>query len=165
MALSTAANWDWLRNMRGAEPYTTVRYKVKNATTLYPGTLLELASGYVQPLQTAAAVALGVMAPTTAINPNAPESGSGITGNTSGTPVPEVDVFLGRVWLEQVAVTGASAITDVGSLVYGDVANTAGDHVLTKTSTSNSAAVGRITRWYTGTTCDVELFGSATVRT
>ena len=105
------------------------------------------------------------MAPTTAINPNAPEAGSGITGNTSASPVPEVDVFTGRVWLEQVAVTGAAAITDVGSLVYGDVVNSQADHVLTLTSTNNSAAVGRVTRWYTSTTCDVELFGSATVRT
>lgn len=165
MALSTSANLTWGRMTRAAEPYTTTRYKVKNGVTVYPWTLVELSGGYVQALQTAAAVALGIMLPTTASNPNSPVAGSGITGDTSASPVPEADIFTGRVWLEQVAVTGAAAITDVGSLVYGDVVNAQADHVLTLTSLNNSAAVGRVTRWYSGTTCDVELFGSASLRT
>lgn len=163
MALVTAAFRDWLETSSGMEPYTTFLVKVKNGTTVYPGQMVELSGGYVQPVQTAGVTVLGIVEPSRAVNPNAPGAGSGITGDTSATPIPTVQVMMGRV-VVQAAVTGASAVTDQGALVYADVVNTAGDHVLTKTSTNNSGACGRILDWITGTTCRVLLFGSLTSR-
>jgi len=54
------------------------------------------------------------------------------------------------VYRLQVAVTGGSAVTDVGAMVYGSADNT---YTLTKGS---NTPVGRVVRWVTSTTCLVE---------
>ena len=61
-------------------------------------------------------------------------------------------VSRGGIVLKEVAVTGASAITDVGDLVYASDGQT-----LTKTA-SNMNPFGRIVKWYSSTTCDVYVF-------
>jgi len=63
------------------------------------------------------------------------------------------------VILKKVAVVGASAVTDTGSLVWAsdDDANAS----LSLTPTVLAGAVGQITRWYSSTTCDVRLFTPA----
>jgi len=78
-----------------------------------------------------------------------PENNS-VTGISAGTvecPVDESGLIL-----EQVSVTGVAAQGSVGELVYATDENT-----FTLTATSNRGAIGRVVRWYSGTTCDVEL--------
>lgn len=77
----------------------------------------------------------------------------GATGDTSASP--PVDVLVddsGKV-LENVAVTGASAITDNGDWVYA-----ADDGSFTLTPTTNVKAIGVILKWHTSTTCTIRLF-------
>lgn len=66
-----------------------------------------------------------------------------------------VEVDESGVVLERVAVTGASAVTDIGKLVYA-----ADDDLeaMTLTAGVSVGAVGRVIRWYSSTTCDVRLF-------
>ena len=61
--------------------------------------------------------------------------------------------IVGGVVLEKTAVTGATAITDVGDFVYA-----ADGQTLTKTAGSNNRPCGYITQWHNETTCDVRLF-------
>jgi hypothetical protein len=61
----------------------------------------------------------------------------------------QVPLLSGRYRL-QVAVTGASAVTDVGSLVYGSDAET---YTLTK---STNTLVGVVVKWVASTQCVVE---------
>lgn len=56
------------------------------------------------------------------------------------------------------AVTGASAATDVGATVYCSTDNTA-DMTLTEAATAYP--IGRVSRWYSATLCDVLLFSDA----
>lgn len=70
------------------------------------------------------------------------------------TPGTLVEVTHGA-WLKRVAVTGASAVTDVGVLVYAADDDSA---TMTLTPTILAGAVGRVRRWYSSTTCDVQLF-------
>ncbi len=77
-----------------------------------------------------------------------------VTGNTGNSPVPEVWCEGGPIVLEQVAVTGVSAQSDVGrQAVYA-----ANDNDLTITA-SQSPAIGRVVYWYSSTTCDVLAYG------
>jgi hypothetical protein len=76
-----------------------------------------------------------------------------VTGDTSATPNPEAEIDASGPTLEAVSVTGAAAQSDVNSLVY-----LTSDDTLTLSATTNLKAVGRVTRWYSGTTCDVKLF-------
>lgn len=72
------------------------------------------------------------------------------------TPGKMVEVDERGVILKRVAVAGASAITDVGDLVYASDDDLEGS--LTKTASVSVGAIGRIVRWYSSTTCDVRLF-------
>jgi hypothetical protein len=56
--------------------------------------------------------------------------------------------------LPNIDVTGVSAITDVGDPVYITPSD---DNLLTKTAPSTAKVIpfGHITRWYSGTKCDV----------
>ena len=51
-----------------------------------------------------------------------------------------------------------AAQSDVNSLVYTTTGNPAD---MTLTATTNLKAVGYVTRWYSGTKCDVQLFTDA----
>jgi len=68
-----------------------------------------------------------------------------------GTKEVPLDIS-GRIIKKQ-AVTGVTALTNVGDLVY-----ITSDDVFTITPTTNTDAIGIITRWYSGTDCDVALF-------
>ncbi len=76
-----------------------------------------------------------------------------VTGDTSASPVPECEINTSGPILKKVAVTGSTGQTDVGVLCYAS-----DDNTLDLSATSNVKAVGRVSRWYSGTTCDVQLF-------
>lgn len=79
-----------------------------------------------------------------------------VLGNTSASPVPEVEVDMSGPILENVPVTGVTAVTDQGAKVYATSDNPGAD--LTLTPTTNVKAIGVIVRWRTSTRCDVKLF-------
>lgn len=79
-----------------------------------------------------------------------------VLGNTSASPVPEVVVDASGPILENVPVTGVTAVTDQGAKVYCTSDNPGAD--LTLTPTTNVKAIGVIVRWRTSTRCDVKLF-------
>ncbi len=72
----------------------------------------------------------------------------GVTGDASRDNLAQTNIE-GRV-IEQLAVTGASAITDVGKWVY-----MTDDGTFTLTKTTPNIPVGFTTDWYSGTSCDV----------
>ena len=80
----------------------------------------------------------------------------GATGDTTASPVVDVDVNCGGMLLKKIPVTGVTAITNVGDLVFAS-----DDNTFDVAATSNVAEVGIITRFYSGTTCDVQLFSLA----
>lgn len=80
----------------------------------------------------------------------------GATGDTTASPVVDVDVNCGGMLLKKIPVTGVTALTNVGDLVFAS-----DDNTFDVAATSNVAEVGIITRFYSGTTCDVQLFSLA----
>jgi len=76
-----------------------------------------------------------------------------VTGDTSASPVPEAEINTAGMILKKVTIVNASSQTDVGILCYAT-----DDNTLTLSSTSNVNAIGRCSRWYSSTTCDVDLF-------
>tara|TARA_Y100000310_G_scaffold334113_1_gene413080 strand:- start:6406 stop:6849 length:444 start_codon:yes stop_codon:yes gene_type:complete len=78
------------------------------------------------------------------------------TGDTSASPVVNVNVNCGGMILKKVSVTGVSAITNVGDKVYAT-----DDNTLTTSATSNVQEIGIICDWYSSTTCDVQLYSLA----
>ena len=80
----------------------------------------------------------------------------GVTGDTTASPGVDVDVNCGGMLLKKIPVTGVTAITNVGDLVFAS-----DDNTFDVAATSNVAEVGIITRFYSGTTCDVQLFSLA----
>lgn len=79
-----------------------------------------------------------------------------VVGDTSLTPIPEVEVDCSGLTLEAVDVTGVASIADVHKLVH-----MTDNQTMTLTAGANMKAIGVITRWYTGTKCDVKLFTDA----
>jgi len=115
----------------------------KNSTTFYAGTfvMLDIGTGYINnAADTANFVWAGIVQ-------------RKVTGDTSASPVPEVTYITGPMTLQNYDVTGASAVTNNGDLVYVTDNNT-----LTTSSTSNTKAIGCIDKWLVGTKCDVRLF-------
>ena len=80
----------------------------------------------------------------------------GATGDTTASPVVDVDVNCGGMLLKKSPVTGVTALTNVGDLVFAS-----DDNTFDVAATSNVAEVGIITRFYSGPTCDVQLFSLA----
>lgn len=56
-----------------------------------------------------------------------------------------------------VSVTGTAAVTDTGKPVFAS-----DDQTLTLTRPARGNPVGMVAKWYTGTTCDVLMFGAVT---
>lgn len=83
--------------------------------------------------------------------------GTGL-GNTSATQIPAASIQADDHLRYGVAVTGTSAVTDHGSLVY-----LADDQTFTLTRGTLGLPIGFVARWITGTTCDVFVFGVATL--
>lgn len=133
-------------------------FRVLNAHTIYvgsfvcmPGTAgLTSARGYARTYsntQTVEWLGLAIGSPFDLSTTNT------IVGDTSATPIIEVTCETSAFVLEQYAVTGVSAQTDVGKAFYAS-----NDNDLTLTS-SQSPAVGRIDYWWSSTTCDVLFYG------
>lgn len=79
-----------------------------------------------------------------------------VVGDTSATPIQEVEVDCSGLTLENVDVTGVASIADVHKLVY-----MTDNQTMTLTAATNMKAIGVITRWYSGTKCNVKLFTAA----
>ena len=77
-----------------------------------------------------------------------------VVGDTSASVPPEANYEVGPKILLQQGVTGASAATDVGRVVYAT-----DDDTLTLTRPTNGTPVGMILGWHTSTICDVLLWG------
>lgn len=80
----------------------------------------------------------------------------GATGDTSATPPTEITINTSGPIIKNVAVTGSTGQTDVGALVFASDENT-----YDLSATSNVKAVGAVTRYYSGTHCDVRIFTPA----
>lgn len=129
-------------------------FQITNALQLYTGSYVRLASGRLTQYDGATgSVIVGyVEAPTRDVSiTSGSTTVAPLLGNTSATPVPEAQVETGSHILNKYAVTGVTAITDVGSLVY----LASDDNVLTLTQPNASKPLGWITRWYATTSCDV----------
>lgn len=138
------ANKVWPTRDNGAQSARGA-YQATNGVTFYGGSLvfLDMATGRaVKPADTATFVFKGLAM-------------KQVTGDTAASPIPEVEVNEAGVTIEKVTVTGVSAITHVGDRVYIATTDNAADFTLT--ATTNTGPIGVITRWYSGTTCDVQL--------
>ena len=129
-------------------------FQIADALQLYTGSFVRLASGrlalydgatgsvivgYVQP----SSRDLCIISGSTTVAP--------LLGETSASPVPEASVETGAFILNKYDVTNVTAITDVGTLVY----LASDDNTLTTTQPNSSKPLGWITRWHSGTSCDV----------
>lgn len=79
-----------------------------------------------------------------------------VLGNTSAVPIPEVEVDCSGLTLENVDVATVASIADVHKLVF-----MTDNQTLTLAAATNMKAIGVITRWYSGTKCNVKLFSAA----
>lgn len=136
-------------------------FPIANAVTLYQGSYVAInTSGYVTTYAGAAidtsraAVIVGFVQP----HPYPADLDQSLKGDTALTPVPEATVETAEHILEQVAVTGVTAQSDVGKLVYLN----SNDNDLTLTRPQNALALGVIDRWHTSTTSDVRVFSYET---
>jgi hypothetical protein len=111
----------------------------KNATTFYAGgfVMLNTSTGYIdKAADTANFVHMGIC-------------GRQKVGDTSTLPN-DVEIICGPLTLLDYPVTGASAITNQGTLVYAT-----DDQTLTTSATANTKAFGYIAKWNSATKCDV----------
>lgn len=142
-----------MANLTAATAFDTINrgyedqqsHQATNAVQFYAGGLvfLDRATGrVVKPADTATFEFLGMVK-------------RDVLGDTSASPIKEVEVNTSGLIIQRVTVTGASAITDVGDRAY--IATTDNPSDMTKTATTNTGPIGVITRWYSGTTCDVKL--------
>ena len=138
-------------------------WRVANAVTIYVGSFCMVPGsssftstrGYARPWATAQnntwiGLAIGSPFNLTATNT--------IVGDTTATPVIEVTTEAGPFILEQYAVTGVSAQTDVNQSVY---ASTDNDLSLTVGGAGGAQdkVVGAVAYWWSSTTADVLLYG------
>ena len=134
---------DTARNLLGDEQARNiVQLPVKASTTLYQGAFCESASGLIRGCTASSGNAFAGIALRKADNGSGADSAINVT-------------LVRRGLLRNIAVTGASAITDVGSTVYASA-----DDTLTLTSTNN-ISMGKVVRWISSTLCDVEFEASS----
>ena len=135
-------------------------YIVTNAATVYPtGGVGVTSAGRLSPWSdTADLLWKGVCLGGTTRNTSA-NAGGKVLGDTSASPPYEADVDENGKCLVAVAVAGASAQTDIDRLVFCSTDNIAAD--LSLTATVNVGPIGRITRFRSSTSFDVELFTPA----
>ena len=136
MAITASRNLAWQ-----TEPGSgTLNIEATNTTVFYRGGfyMLNTTTGYAAaPADTSGYLWLGIC-------------GRQVTGDTGASPVAKVEIITGPLILTYYPVTGASAITNQGTLVY--VTDNA---TLTTSATSNTKAVGYILKWHVSTNCDV----------
>jgi hypothetical protein len=82
-----------------------------------------------------------------------------VTGDTSASVVPTVDVDIAMRVARKMSVTGATAQTNVGELVYATDENT-----FTTSATSNIPAIGTIVKFHSSTVVDVLLYSHEQMR-
>lgn len=145
-----------------AFPKTAVRgrgsYIVTNAATVYPGGGVGLTTaGRLSPWSDTAGLSWrGRCVGGTTRNSSA-NAGGKVVGDTSASPPYEADVIETGERLLGVPVAGASAQTDAdGTLVFCATDNLLTD--LSLTATVNVGPIGRIRRFNSATSFDVELF-------
>lgn len=120
---------------------------VKNGITLYSGALVGLDRSVGRVTTWADDLNylfLGIAKPETT-------SKLGVSGATVFCPVDTSGSIIRKV-----AVTGVTALTDLGKRVYAS-----DDNTLTLTASTKALHVGVIIRWYSSTTCDVRLLTPA----
>jgi len=132
------ADFNYAEHHRGNQPRL-----LTNTLVVFKGSLLALddSTGYVVlHSDTAGDLFLGICV-------------GGATGNT--TTGVEATIDETGATIKRINVTGVSAITHVGDLVYCATDNPADFKVAANT---NVRACGKITRWYSAAVCDVRLF-------
>jgi hypothetical protein len=126
--------------IRASKGLGSKRFIVKNGSTVYAGSFvsLDLATGHLIP-----------------VDANGSQRFVGIAQEkVVGDGSLDCLVDIRGVSLHMVAVTGVTAITDIGKLVY---ATTDNDLTITKPAT-NALPVGKISTYWTGTSVDVDFF-------
>jgi len=132
-------------------------YIVTNSTTVYPqGGVGVTTAGRLSPwADTAGLLWKGICMGGTTRNSSA-NAGGKVTGDTSASPPYEADVDETGRRLLAVPVAGASAQANVDDLVFCSTDNLLTD--LSLTPTVNVGPIGRIRRFNSATSFDVELF-------
>jgi hypothetical protein len=74
-------------------------------------------------------------------------------GDTAASPKVKAQLTTGPMVLRNYPVTGTTAITNQFTYVY-----CTDNATLDINATSNTKPVGHVLKWYTGTTCDVQLY-------
>ena len=150
MALSAAGTGKW-RPRGGIEDRDS--FIVLTDAVIYHQALVVVerdasaAQGYLKPLASASGVNdwfVGVAHPTGLYS-------AYVTGDGTLT----CDVDTSGITLVYKSVTGVASIKDVGAPVFAT-----DDTVLTLTDVSNMYPIGRITKWYSSTYCDVKLYSA-----
>ncbi len=137
-------------------------YKIANGETVYIGGYYALnAAGYLtEPTDTAGVRLLGIIQ---GFGGGAADAGGAlplsVAGDTSASPVPEAIVDVESKLINDIAVSGASSIADVGSAVYLSSDNWSAD--LTLTPTTNLPPIGFITKSNSATSFEVYLYSAA----
>ena len=143
-----------LKNFPGASRGQS--FQITDALQLYTGSYVFLSSGRLTQYDGATgSVIVGyVEAPTrdvSIVSGSTTTTVAPLLGETSATPIAEAQVETGAHILNKYSVTGVTAATDVGTLVY----LASDDNLLTTTQPNASKPLGWITRWYSTTYCDV----------
>jgi hypothetical protein len=142
---------DTVRLLAGSK---TCSFKIKNAVQVYVGSFCSIDStGYLIPFAGAAQEKLVGRALAT---PD-PNLVTALLGNTSAVQVVEATVCMDEEVLEQVAVTGVAAITDLKKVVFLNST----DNDLTLTRPARGVPFGTVVRWWSSTTCDVLRFSAS----
>lgn len=131
-------------------------YPIANGVTLYPGALVGLEGGYLNHWADGANdVFVGiVIGDAVGISP-----GDALTGNTSGTPIPEARVDESGVTLMHLAsIAGTPTQAKVGDLVYS--ADSDPDSI-TLTIGALNHPIGYMSKFRSATDVDVTLFTPA----
>lgn len=146
-----ALSADLVREIKGTRTYS---FKIKNGTQCYAGGFGSIDStGYLIPFAGAAGEKLvGRILPTPE-----PNLSTALLGNTSQTPVVEATVCMEGEILPKVSVTGVTAITDIGRVVYLN----SNDNDLTLTRPARGVPFGVIRRYWSSTTVDVQRFSAS----
>ena len=128
-------------------------YPIANGITLYPGALVSLEGGYVNHYADGAAdVLLGIcLGDALGITP-----GAALTGNTSGTPVPEARVDQSGATIMHIPVAGTATQAKVGDLVYCADSNVGANVTLTIGALNHP--IGYLSKFRSVSDCDITLF-------
>lgn len=147
---AAAADLTQVRDSEG--PVRKVALPIKNAQQVYLNAYgaVDTSVGLIKPWAAAAGEIL--MGPIAA----GENYGTGLGSSTA--PTPQASISCPDHVRYGVVVTGATAATDNGTLVY-----LADDQSFTFTRNTRGLPVGFVQRWITSTTCDVYVFGVSTL--